>query len=409
MTNSFHSELRTHNSQPEPLKGALTEHLTWWGLRHFESDAAYFQWQRATLFPADLTSLTQQVQAKHAPGAGPADDILFYDLTAQPHIVPVLYSQRYDYYFQIGPRVAERVGTARSIFDFGCGVGILTTFYAKLFPDRTVVGIDRSPASIACATEKAKELGLINVRFECLDLDLADLHGSYDLIVATHALVQVEQDPGIPSRSWNTYERARGSRQQTDFEQRTGIGTRLDRLVAVLSPVGRMIVFEKTRRPARRIPLQRACAARGFHVAEQPELVRYLLVEEIADDGPFYVLRRGVPGVLDWDESPEPDEGLPFDRINVKAGSADPNAPLYENHWPSAQLIWEQLQDKHLLKETTRQEPDGRQLHVELGTAEGLVYLYCANTFDQRQLVIVERARASMLEKYYQEIVEGAF
>ncbi len=390
------------------LQAALDDHLKRWGLRHFESDAAYFQWQRATLFPADLTSLTQQVEVKHAPGAGPADDILFYDLTAQPHIVPVLYSQRYDYYLQIGPRVAERVGTARSILDFGCGVGILTTFYAKLFPDRTVVGIDRSPASIACATEKAKELGLINVRFECLDLDLADLHGSYDLIVATHALVQAEQDPGIPSRSWNTYERACDGRQQTDFEQRTGIGTRLNRLVAALSPVGRIIVFEKTRRSARRVPLQRALAARGLGLIEQPELIRYLLVEEVADDGPFYVLSRGVPGTLDWDESPEPDEGTPFDRTTLHTRPSNPDAPLYENHWPSAQQVWEQLQDKHLLKETTRQEPDGRQLHVELGTSDGVAYLYVANTFDQRQLVIVEQARALMLEKYYREIIGGA-
>jgi len=34
-------------------------------------------------------------------------------------------------------------------------------------------------------------------------------------------------------------------------------------------------------------------------------------------------------------------------------------------------------------------------------------YLYCANTFDQRQLVIVESARAAMLEDYYREIIGG--
>ena len=92
----------------------------------------------------------------------------------------------------------------------------------------------------------------------------------------------------------------------------------------------------------------------------------------------------------------------------LKTGSTDPDAPLYENHWPSAQRVWEQLHDKHLLKETTRQEPDGRQLHVELGQAEEGVYLYCANTLDQRQLVIVEPARTVMLESYYQEIASSA-
>jgi hypothetical protein len=130
-------------------------------------------------------------------------------------------------------------------------------------------------------------------------------------------------------------------------------------------------------------------------------------LEEVTDDGPFYVLERGAPRQLLWDESPEPDEGRSFDRTQLKTGSSDPAVPLYENHWPSAQNVWEQLHDRHLLKETTCQEPDGRQLHVELGQAEDWVYLYCANTFDQRQLVIVEPARTVMLESYYQEIASG--
>jgi hypothetical protein len=127
-------------------------------------------------------------------------------------------------------------------------------------------------------------------------------------------------------------------------------------------------------------------------------------VEEIAEDGPFYLMGRGDSNQLRWDESPEPDEGHPFDRTKLQTALPDPDVPLYENHWPSAQRVWEQLHEKHLLKETTRQEPDGRQLHVELGQAEEGVYLYCANTLDQRQLVVVEPNRRVMLESYYQEI-----
>jgi hypothetical protein len=151
-----------------------------------------------------------------------------------------------------------------------------------------------------------------------------------------------------------------------------------------------------------------ALAARELSLIEQPELIRYRLVEEIADDGPFFVLRVGQSHECEWNELPEPDEGSPFDCAKLKADSTDPDAPLYENHWPSAQRVWEQLRDTHLLKESTREEPDGRQLHVELGQAEEGVYLYCANTLDQRQLVIVEPARRDMLESYYEEIVNSA-
>jgi SAM-dependent methyltransferase len=385
---------------------ALEEHLAGWRLKRFTSDAEYFAWQRQKLSSADLNQLNAQVERKQA--GDRRDETAFYDLTAQPHILPVLYSQRYECYSEIGSRVAARIKEAKTILDFGCGVGILTTFYARQFPDKQCIGIDRSPASIAVSQQKANELGLANLRFECLDVESGPLSGSYDLIIATHALVQAERDPGIPSQSWRTFERARDAHQQAEFEQRTGIGIRLDRLNAVMSQDGRMIVFEKTRQLARRVPFQRAFSARGLHLLEQPEPVRYQLVEEVADDGPFYVLQRGRGASLNWDESPEPDEGPPFDLAHAKAGSSDPDTPLYENHWPSAQRVWEGLKGKQMTKETTRQESDGRQMHVELGTTGGVTYLYCANTFDQRQLVIVEPARAAMLETYYREIISGA-
>jgi SAM-dependent methyltransferase len=390
----------------DSLLQSLHSHLAGWGLRQFTSDETYFQWQRETLSPAEITALHRQVEQKR--GGTSADEVSFYDATAHPNILPVLYCQQYDYYLAIGSRVADRISGVRSILDVGCGVGILTTFYARQHPDKTFVGIDRSPASIARAQEQAKALGLANVQFECLDLDHTTLPGSFDLILTTHVLIQAEQDAGIPSRGWNTFERAGETQQQADFERRTGIDTRLDRLRALISAQGRMIVFEKARQLARRVPLQRALAARDLGLIEPPEFIRYRLVEDIADDGPFYVLGRGVSGQFLWDESPEPDEGCPFDRATLKTGLTDPDAPLYENHWPSAQRAWIQLHDKHLLKETTCQEPDGRQLHVELGQAEEGVYLYCANTLDQRQLVLVEAARTAMLESYYQEIASSA-
>jgi SAM-dependent methyltransferase len=391
----------------DSLLQSLHSHLAWWGLRQFTSDEAYFLWQREALSVAEIRTLHRQVGQKRC-GAS-ADEVAFYETTAHKNILPVLHSQRYDYYLTIGPRVADRLGEARSILDVGCGVGILTTFYARQYPDKTFVGIDRSPASIARAQEQAKALGLANVQFKCLDLDCTAPPCSYfEVILATHVLVQAEQDPGIPSRSWDTFARAHESQQQADFERRTGISAKLDRLSALLSAEGRMIVCEKTRQLARRIPLQRALAARNLGLIEQPELIRYRLVEDIADDGPLYVLARGASHQLHWDELPEPDEGPLFDRAQLKTRSTVSDAPLYENHWPSSQQVWEQLQDKHLLKETTRHEGDGCQLHVELGRTEEGIYLYCANTLDQRQLVIVEPPRTALLESYYQDIVSGA-
>jgi SAM-dependent methyltransferase len=381
----------------------LLAHLDSWGLKRFTSDAEYFAWQRQVLSVDQTNRLHALVELKRR---GTADDeAAFYDATADPQILPVLYSQRYDYYCAVGPRVAARIGDARTVLDFGCGVGILTTFYAARFPDITFVGIDRSPQSVAAASERALARGLRNVRFERHDMEQRPFSGSYDVIVATHALVQSEQDPGLPSRDWTTFERDVDRAQQRAFETRTGVGARLDHLCAGVAAGGRMLVCEKTRQLARRVPFQRALASRGLALLAAPESIRYQLVEEAVDDGPFYVLAHGPEQGLCWDECPEPDEEAPFDPGRLPEAGSDHAVPLYENHRPSAQRVWERLAGKQVLEETTRRESDGRQLHVEIGRAGPLAYLYCANTFDQRQLVIVESGRQALVQTYYREIM----
>jgi len=388
------------------LQQSLYEHLATWGLRQFTTDHEYDAWQKQQLSPEDLSRLATCVERKRS--GDPRDEIAFYDLTAQPEILPVLYSQRYDYYEVVGLRVAARIGEASRVLDFGCGVGVLTTFYAGQFTDQSFVGVDRSPASIAAARKKASELGLTNVRFECVGADGEVRSERYDLILSTHVLVQHEQDPGLPSESWRSFARAHDPARQVSFERRIGIGGRLDRLMSVLDDQGRMILFEKTRQLARRVPFQRVLAERGLRLVESPEPIRYQVVEEITDDGPLYHVQKGHEALSEWDELPEPDGGTLFDPAVLHLPRINMDAPLYENHQPSAQAAWERLNSRMVTKETTRCEPDGRQWHVEIGKSGELVYLYCANTFDQRQLVIVESARTEMLEAYYQDIIGGA-
>lgn len=395
---------------PTPdLQKAIADHLTRWGLRRFDADAAYDQWQRTALKPDELTTLLRLSGQRRASGAGAADETAFYDYAATRRILPVLYSQRYDYYVTVGSAVAERIGPAGSVLDAGCGIGVLTTFYARQFPQCSFTGVDRSQASIAVAQEKAAALGLTNVRFDCLDVERTSPPGSFDCLIATQALLQTEKDPGLPSRSWQTFERGQDPAAQADFERRTGLAGRIDRLCAALAPEGRMIVCEKTRHLARRVPFQRAFAARGLALLEPPLPIRYAIVEEGTDDGPLYVLGRtprAAAPAISWDEAPE-HAGESVEIAALKSRQANPGEPLYENHTTSAQQVWTQLPDRRILQETTKQEPDGRQVHLELGESQDLTYLYCANTFDQRQLVIVEDRRAEILTQYYQELLQG--
>lgn len=389
----------------ESLRQSLREHLAWWGLRHFTSDREYFLWQGQQLSVEELNQLNIRAERKRT--GNRVDEIAFYDLAAQPTIFPVLYSQRYEYYEAIGLQMMAHLGKGHDILDFGCGLGILTTLYARCFPDANLVGIDRSAASIAIAQRKAEELGLRNLRFICLDVEREPLSGSFDLVLTTHALLQAEQDPGIPSQNWRTFDRGHDPSQQMVFEQRTGLASRLDRLCQVQRPHGHMIVCEKTRQLARRVPFQRALAGRELQLVQPAAPIRFRSIEEVVEDGPLYVLSSGTQATVAWDELPELDDGTLFNLNAMLGNSSDPNRPLYENHGPSAQVAWEELTERTVTQELTRVEPDGRQVHVELGVVDETHYLYCANTFDQRQLVLMEEARATLLDAYYQEILRG--
>lgn len=492
------------------IQKLLVEHLTWWGLRRFDSDAAYFQWQRETLGKDILADLHRLVVAKQAPGAPPAAETAFYDRSADPRILPVLYSQRYDYYLALAPLLVGAIhqgGAPRRVLDCGCGIGVLTTFLARLFPAASFLGLDRSPASLAVARDKARALALANVSFEQVDLDQTPVAGSYDLILGTQTLLQSEQEPGLPSRSWDTFERRNDAAAQAGFEARTGLGIKLDHLRQAATSDGRLLFFEKARQLARRVPVQRALAARGWHPRAVPLPLRYRIVEEISDDGPFYLLGRTPDPAYPWSEEPEevgddpqvyccsgpsaeamrerlPErvagrsgrwEGRDGTRLQAEWGqaagclgylfvgdgvagglrglavgplgsgkevdcrigrmlsatapspddpgriaelvaetwpadgaAADPDqAPLYENHGPSAQAVWQGLPAKTIAKEKTWEDERAGLMHVELGEVGSLVYLYQANTFDQRQLVLVERERRRLLEDYWQELTEG--
>lgn len=498
---------------------ALADHLFDWGLRPFLSDREYDQWQREHLRPADLHQLSLLAAARHADPTQGEADLAFYEYAAQAHIYPTLYSQRFDYYLTVGAAIMAALSASQSaamadsmrILDVGCGLGILTTFYARQLPHAHIIGIDRSPSSIEIAQQHARTHRLTSCSFLCADMADIDLRARFsntpfDIIIASHALLQSERDPGLPSASWRTVARAQDAAAQDAFEQRTGLGQRLAQLLPLLAPAGRLILCEKTHHLARRIPFQRALAARGLHLKNPARAIRYLSVEEMTDDGPLVVVGRETGGEsagesFAWDEEPVlPDDStvytlsgadaeqawsrLPGKSVqhrrsfkppgmvsgSIEWGQAGPLAylyamrhngfrglqvgcaeesgrlasdlsahlandafdgpalvealdrafqhtsnkppagdtPLYENHQLAAEHLYRHFKQPTVLAACDRQQDDGRALHVEHGNLAGYSYLYCANTFDQRQLVMVEHARRALVETYYREITGAA-
>ena len=58
---------------------------------------------------------------------------------------------------------------AKAVLDLGCDNGILTAFYATLFPEAKVLGVDRCHEAIACANMLKDRLELPNLTFVVAD------------------------------------------------------------------------------------------------------------------------------------------------------------------------------------------------------------------------------------------------
>lgn len=472
----------------------LDQYLQSWGLRHFTEESPYYDWQRSCLTREQLRDLHALVE-RRCGGRQAGADIDFYDLVAQSPFLPVIYSQRYDYYLTVGALIETRIPDASRVLDFGCGVGVLTLYWALAFPDVEFVGIDRSTQSIAVASREARARHVQNVSFRVGHLPHDRIPGTYDLILSMQAVFQAESHPGLPSRGWQTFQRSHDPQGQLVCEKIVGLHPRLDILMEALRPAGRMIFCEKTGHLGRRILFQRALQRRGLILLREPTILSYQSIDEPVLDGPlFEVGRKTGDGSVTWTEEPSIHGGetlfrctgeiarsmalalldaQPFeqcqgksvrwgrwqmkqgvwngalvfayldvsegvgvlivggirdqplfrelfhhighlagDRVDamiddvwgnlVKTGREEV-VPGYENHHASAQEIYDGLPSKCIEQESTREDPEGRVIHLERGRTENLYYFYWADTFDQRQLIVVEPSQREMLGEYFEE------
>ncbi len=92
-----------------------------------------------------------------------------------------------EYFAQYKARyIARRIGVGFSgrILDFGCGVGLLSSYLKETFPQATVDGFDPSEGSIAQVSPKIRAGGMFTS-------DWSEVSRHYDLIVVTNVMHHV--------------------------------------------------------------------------------------------------------------------------------------------------------------------------------------------------------------------------
>jgi 2-polyprenyl-3-methyl-5-hydroxy-6-metoxy-1,4-benzoquinol methylase len=140
------------------------------------------------------------------------DRLRFYNWIARPEVSAVMHSMKAGAIAASGTAVAARLGRLdqaaiggshlparsggtgrpRRILDLGCAHGYLTTWYALQDRRREVTGVDFSKESVVQARRMARRLGVRNVKFTCLDLARDVLRATYDVLVDTQTLQDLE-------------------------------------------------------------------------------------------------------------------------------------------------------------------------------------------------------------------------
>jgi len=169
----------------------LTDHLGRYGIRHFDSDD-YWEWGGKQLGKS-LAGKLDRYRAPIVEGtATKAQEKRFYDLIAAPKIAGVVHSQKADAIRASGEAVASRVEGRSRILDLGCGIGYLTTYYARLDTRRVVTGWDISKKAVRVAQNFAARLGVENVQFDVKDFQTDSTSRDFDVVASSQVLSHLE-------------------------------------------------------------------------------------------------------------------------------------------------------------------------------------------------------------------------
>ena len=177
---------------PSVTEASLLSHLELFGIRRFQDDS-YWEWGGGQLEAlsesVDLVKF-EKLRRKLQRNPGPTDRLKFYEFCGHRSIAQIVHSMKTDAICASGTAVVRFIDRPGSLLDLGCNTGHLTTWYAKIFPASTVLGIDLSQKCIATATKFAKDLGLKNVFFMQGSPDLTLVGRRFDAIIDTQSIFE---------------------------------------------------------------------------------------------------------------------------------------------------------------------------------------------------------------------------
>jgi len=124
-----------------------------------------------------------------------------------------------------------------SILEVGCDIGILSCYLAKLFPNSTILSVDRCESSIKTAQAIAEKFGLKNITFKVCDVN--DIEGKFDTVFSARTMHENFYIKGIDALSSI-------SKQGELYKE--ALMTYASKLASLVSSEGALVSIERVKR-----------------------------------------------------------------------------------------------------------------------------------------------------------------
>jgi 2-polyprenyl-3-methyl-5-hydroxy-6-metoxy-1,4-benzoquinol methylase len=177
---------------------SLVEHLATYGIQRFDDDD-YWRWAAEHLGERRAEELDRLREPLIESRASDEDRQALYELIAVEPFASVVHSSKADAIRATGQAVCELLAGRNAVLDVGCGLGYLTTWFAQAEADRSVLGIDRSRATVREATRHVPSSVKDRVRFEVVDIVRSRPAGRFDAVVDAQTLSDLD-DPALAIR-----------------------------------------------------------------------------------------------------------------------------------------------------------------------------------------------------------------
>ncbi len=172
----------------------LSQHLRQYGIRHFEDDS-YWDWGGELLHKRIGTKGMDKLDRLRMPlqsgAASSSDRQFFYDYISDARYAGVIHSLKAGAIEASGDKANRFVSNRKTILDFGCNIGYLTTWYAINNSLAKIIGFDINRKSTETAKLYASKFGLKNIQFHFGDINKL-ANQSFDLIIDTQSIFENE-------------------------------------------------------------------------------------------------------------------------------------------------------------------------------------------------------------------------